>query len=493
MKKFLEIIKNKWLIKGTTTIALVVIVFAFYVLLNWGVEKLNVKDIDVTTSKLFTLSDESKDKLSNIDEEITLQAINMKDYESIRDFMRQYTKINKKVKLDQIDDLSTRVDLMTKYNLETSDQLIVVKTAEQEKTLTIEDLYTYDYSTNEQIDKTEEAITNAIVEVTIKEKPQIYILTGSTYYQTEEALSSIILKLKADSNEVNYLDILSKGSVPEDCDCLVITTLSKDISELERDKILEYIQNGGNIMMLTSQNILNLNTPNFNAILSEYGISIGFGAVFEQDKDKMLQNSPEFVIADVKASFMSNINMNMKICMADPGKIEFADEEKLSELGVEYEEIATTSDKSFLRTDFDINSYSRTEHDYDEESSIVGALVTKTISSGEESEETSEQSSKKSELIIFSNEICASNMQIQVSNQYYMYAVDLHNNKDVILNSISHLTERTDTITIRKQGEQENYTVTEKGDIVIKIIIFTIPVLVIIAGIVVWQLRRRKK
>ena len=84
-------------------------------------------------------------------------------------------------------------------------------------------------------------------------------------------------------------------------------------------------------------------------------------------------------------------------------------------------------------------------------------------------------------------------MQIPVSDQYYMYAVDLHNNKDVVLNSISYLTKRTDTIVIRKTGEEEIYNVTDQQDMIIKIIIFVLPVLVIIAGIIVWQVRRRKK
>lgn len=45
--------------------------------------------------------------------------------------------------------------------------------------------------------------------------------------------------------------------------------------------------------MLTSQNVLNVETPNLNAILAEYGISINFGAVLNklhQKCYKMLQN-----------------------------------------------------------------------------------------------------------------------------------------------------------------------------------------------------------
>ena len=481
MKKLLGIIKNKWLIKGTTTLILVAIIIALYILLNWGVEKINLEDLDLTEKKLYSLSDETKDKISNLDTDITIQLINMGEYSYVIDYANKYTQVTDRIQVEEVGDLSSRVDLMTKYSLDSTDSLIVVKNGDKEKTLSISDLYTIDYSTYEQIDITEEAITNAIVEVTLDEKPKIYILTGNTYYNTEQALASIISNLEEESNEVEYLDMLTTGAVPEDCDCLIITTLGKDITELERDKIIEYIQNGGNIMMLTSQNIVADETPNFDQVLAQYGISIGYGAIFEQDTSKMLQNAPEFVITEVNASFLQDIDMTLKMCLTDPGKIEFADEDKLTELGVEYETIAQTGDTSFVRTNFDLSSYSRTDEDSEEGASIVGAFVTKTISDD-----------VKSELIIYSNEICASDLQVPISSQYYMYAVDLHNNRDVILNSISHLTERDDTITIRKTGEYERYTVTDQEDTIIKTIIFLLPVLVIGVGIIVWQVRRRK-
>ena len=486
MKKFLDIIKNKWLIKGTTTLILVAIIIACYIGLNVLVDVINLEDLDFTEKKLYLLSDETKNKLKDLEKEITIQLINMNEYDYVKEYSKKYTSVSDKIQVEEVDDLSSRVDLMTKYDLDSTDSLIVIKTGDKEKTLSMSDLYTYDYTTYQQIDTTEEAITNAIVEITLDEKPQIYILSGNTYYQTDQALASIIATLQEESNDVNYLDILSKGSVPEDCDCLIITTLGKDISELERDQILQYIQKGGKIMLLTSQNLLEDETPNFDTILQQYGISIGYGAIFEQDTSKMLQNAPEFIITDVNtsSSVMQDIDMKLQMCLTDAGKIEFADEDKLTELGVQYETIASTGDTAFVRTNFDINSYTRTEQDGPEEEMIVGALVTKTIS---------EDDNIQSKLIIYSNEICASNLQVPISNQYYSYAVDLYNNEDVILNSISYLTERTDTITIRKTSEQEIYTVTDQEDAIIKTIIFILPVIIIGIGLVVWQVRRRKK
>lgn len=482
MKKFLEIIKNKWLIKGTTTILLVLIVIACYIGLNMLVEKINIDDIDLTEKKLYSISEETKTKLKDLNEDVTIEIINTKNYSYLVDYIKKYSLVNEKIKIDEVEDLASRVDLQTKYNINDTDTLIVVKKGEKEKTISTSELYTYDYSTGKQIDLTEEKITNAIVELSIEEKPTIYILSSKAYYESKQALNSVVEQLKSEANEVKYLDILTTGVIPEDCKCLIIPTLKSDLNDLERDKILEYTKNGGKIMVLTSQNILNIETPNLNKVFAEYGFSIEYGAIFEQDTSKMLQNAPEFVITDVSAKFMSNINMSMKMCFIDAGRIKFVDDDKLTELGVTYDAIATTGITSFERTNFNIQSYNRTEQDGEEGSFIVGADITKKISDD-----------VSSELIIYSSEVSSTNVQIPISEQYYMYAVDLYNNKDIVLNSIAHLTERTEIITIRKDDDSEIYTVTAKQNTIIKIIIFSIPFIIIIMGITIWFIRKRRK
>ena len=481
MKKFLEFIKNKWLIKGTTTLILVAMIIAAYVLINWGVSKVKLENIDVTEKKLYSLSEETKNKLKELQKDITIELINMKKSTYAIEYAKKYPTVSEKIKIEEVDDLSSRVDLQTKYNITSSDSLIIVKSGEREKTLTISDLYTYDYTTGEQIDKTEEALTNAIIEVTIEDKPDIYVLTGKAYYDAEKVLGMLMSDLKNESNEVNYLDILTKGEIPADCDCLIITTLKNDLSELERDKILDYIKNGGKILMLTSQNMLEVDTPNLDKILEEYGITLEYGAVFEQDTSKMLQDAPNTIIEDVNASFMNELDMKIQMSLINAGKIKLADEEKLKELGVTYETIVSTGEKAFVRTKFDLASPSRTEEDGVEENIIVGANVSKKISDD-----------KKSQLIIYSNELFASNIQVLVSAQYYAYPYELYNNKDVILNSIAHLTERKDTIAIRKTNEIETYTATDQEDVIVKTIIFVVPMITIFIGIVVWIYRRRK-
>ena len=61
------------------------------------------------------------------------------------------------------------------------------------------------------------------------------------------------------------------------------------------------------------------------------------------------------------------------------------------------------------------------------------------------------------------------------------------------MDSISYLVDRKEDITARKDTGTVTYTATDKQDTIIKCIIFTVPAVIILAGIVVWQVRRRKK
>ena len=149
--------------------------------------------------------------------------------------------------------------------------------------------------------------------------------------------------------------------------------------------------------------------------------------------------------------------------------------------GVYYEKIATTSEYAFVRTDFDQESVSRTDKDSEAGEKTVAAHVAKQIG----------DSTTVSELMIYADETFASTAQLIIGYQY-ISAVNLYNNEDVVLNSVSYLTQRDDTITIRKTDETTTYTVTDQEDVMIKTIIFVVPVLTIGAGIVVMMVRRRK-
>ena len=474
-------LKKKWLVNGTKTIILVVIIIAIYIGINILLENVVLPEIDCSKNKIYSLSQETKDKLGNVEKDIEITLINYSNYISVINFTERYVEMNHHIKIEKVDDLSARADLMQKYSLDATSSLIIVKSGENEKTLSDYDLFTYDYTTYQQIDITEEAITNAIMDVVTEEKPKVYFMSNHTMYNTQY-FSTIIQAMQNEANEVESLDILANGGIPEDCDCLVISTLREDITEQEKDKILAYIKNGGELLLMCGPNINNVDLSNFQKVLDEYGIDIAKGVVFEGSSANMVAGYPDFIIEETQStSLTQKLNMTMNLCLVDAAKITF-NEEKLEELGVEYEILASTTEQAFIRTDLQgQTSPTRTSADGEQETCTVAAIATKTIEEG-----------KTSKLIIYGNELFAMDMQVQI-NGYAMATVNLYNNRDLILNSIAYLNEREDTMTIRKNYDNVTYTVTEQQNTIIMSIIFILPVVIIIAGIIVWQIRRRKK
>ena len=133
MKKIIEIIKKKWLKDTFLTILLIAIIFAIYFGINYGVEKLNIEDIDLTTDKIYSISEQTETKLANLDKDVTIELINLSDYVYLLDFANKYTQLNSHITIERIDDLSKRADIMNRYSLESTDSLLIIKSGEKER------------------------------------------------------------------------------------------------------------------------------------------------------------------------------------------------------------------------------------------------------------------------------------------------------------------------------------------------------------------------
>ena len=424
----------------------------------------------------------SKSMISGIDQEVSITIYNMN--ESIEDFAKKYNSENKNIKVDVVEDLSSRPDITDEYGITSDSSIIIVSSGEKEKLLSSYDLYTTDYTTYQTKDITEEALTNAIIDVTTEEKPAIYYLTGHEKYSVD-----YVYYFKADledeAYEFNELDLLTAGEVPEDCSVLIISSLASDLTEAEKDAILNYIDKGGKIILFADPNTSGDELPNFQEVLDEYGVELDEGIMLEEDSDRMLLGTPNAIIVTVSpyTSVTKATNMNMNACFMNSGRIEIADSEELEKLGVQAETLATTGPNSYYRTNYSLAvNTGKTDADEEAGSATVGALLKKTIN-----DDTT------SEMIVYANNIFITNVQVRISQTSAVVALDLYNNEDLAMNSIAYLSGRDNMITIRKDVETTSYTVTDEQNTIILSIIFTIPVVIMLAGIIVWQYRRRKR
>ena len=478
MKKIIEIIRKKWIKNTLTTGVLVGILFALFITVNIYINKINTNPIDFTEAKLYSLSEESVNQVKNIDKDVHIYFFGYDESDKTVSLAKQYSLVNDKITAEAIN-INSRLDLAKKYGIDSNKSVgIIVEGADDRyKVLTSNELYTYDTETFKTIDVTEQKLTNAIIDTTIASIPNIYFVTGHEEYSINNLLMTMSVFIKNDINTISEIDLLQQD-IPEDCNVLVMVSPEKDYTEIEAEKILTYINKGNNILWLGKPTIDNAEMPNLNKILSSFGMQMSKGIVMEQNPSKFIPKSPELILVDKD---IHPITEGLeKIVVASTAKLNIEPKEKLQELGVTVKEIIESSEYSFYREDFSIETVKK------EANEAIGPFVI-----GAEFDKKVENE-KTAKLIAYANTDFISDRAISGGNQT-LKLINIYNNKDLILNSIAYLTGREDAIKIRKDAGNVTYTATKTQDFIVRIIIFVIPIIIIITGIVIWQIRRRKK
>ena len=486
--KFIETIKKKWLINGTKTFILVVIILAVFVGISVLMKKLNLTPIDLTEDKLFTLTSESKDKVKDIDKDINIYFVGYSDDDSTLDLAKQYTKVNKKIKVEAVTQ-DSRPDLVQKYGIETSSEGIIVECGDNYKVLASSDLYTHDSTTYESVNVAEEKLTAAIRSVSVEELPKVYFLSGYSSFTLTSGMQYLNMYLQNEVNQVETLDILSTGKVPDDCSTLVIASPEKDFDDVATNAITEYINKGGNILWLNAAIAKQLDLPNVNKILALYGVKpFEIGIIRETDSSKMVSNSPDLIMPEIQYADATNILYDSEgVIFINATKINVASDEELESLDTTKTALVKTSEKAYFRTNFENQSNSAQDGEETGEF-LVGAQFDKIVTKADEENNTKEV---KSKLIIYGENYFISDYQLTQSTQTPMIAY--RQNKDLVLNSIAYLADREEDITVRKSTGAVTYTATEQENKIILAIITFVPLLIIVIGIIVWRVRRRKK
>ena len=486
--RFVQAMKRKWLIDGSRTLSLVLLILAAFLGINTGMKVLDLTPIDLTQEKLYTLTDESKERVKDIDKDVHLYFVGYTDDNADLALAKQYKDANERIVAEAVDEES-RPDLVEKYGIQdTGSSGIIVECGDRSKVLTASDLVTYDSTTYETISIAEEKLTSAIISVTTDDIPKVYFLEGYSDFTLDYNMYYLSVYLENEVTEVDTLNILSTGNVPDDCDTLVITSPSQDFSNEAKTAIIDYINRGGNILWLNAAMAVSADLPNVNEVLALYGVNpFDVGAIRETDSSRMVVNSPDLVIPSLGYSKITEDIYSDGIIFRYPTKINI-NEEGLEDLKVVETDLVTTSESSYFRTDFNNSSAAAAEGE-ETGSFVVGAELEKTIT--EANEETG-TSAVTSTLIIFGENYFISDYPFTQESQYSAIQVSSYN-KDLVLNSLAYLSDREEDITARKSTGTVTYTATEQQDTIVRIIIFTVPAIIILAGLIVWQKRRRKK
>ncbi len=224
---------------------------------------------DFSESKQYTLAEQTLKILRELDKPVELIAFVSPDYynaEEIRSRLREYDIASPKLKVT-IYDPKTNFDKVKEYGIQ-FDGTIIVKCGDKKEEVT---------------GGSEEQITSAILAVSSGEKNKVYFLAGHgekplDSYE-DDGLASLKRNLENQQYEAKELVLMKEKEpkVPADCDVLCIIGPQRKLFPKEVDAIKKYLEQGGCALICVEPPP----APSLNEILEAHGVKALDGEVID--------------------------------------------------------------------------------------------------------------------------------------------------------------------------------------------------------------------
>lgn len=482
-------IRKSWLANQTVTILLILILFVGYICLNLWTTTVELPEIDVTENKIYTISDASKNAIGKVDQDVTIYAYGFEEDGSLIKLLKQYNKINEKVKYEIITE-ETNYSMVQEHGLKSGYYVLILKSGDSEKVIDgSSDFSTYDYTNYEKIDVTEQVITNSILALTEENKPKVYFVQGHGEYESN-SIQVLTTYLQNEAFETETLNLMTTGKVPEDCDILAIMSPTSDFIESETQAVKDYISKGGNIYFSLDVVSETISLPNVQSILDEYGVSVENGYILEYGENKSMTEYPYIFMPEISTTnkITEDISTDSYMWLVYSARLAYKDDATLENLKVSKETLLSSSDDSMFVTNLssDIQTAMKTGVTG---KSDIGSLLTKTI---ETTNENGETITNKSNLVVVASGSFISDYPITAISQNYPLSY-LGSNKDFVINSMAYLGDKGNTLTIRKDMASSTYLPTETQNRIVVTIIFAVPCIIITIGIIIGAYRKKRK
>ena len=470
-------INKKTLKNGSYSVVLSVIFVVIIVVVNLIVDAFpsTYTELDVSDQQLFSIGDQTKDFLKELDKDVTIYQIAQSGSEDevVSKLLKKYEEASDHIKVETKDPVVNPKFTSEYTDEEVSSNSLIVVCEDRSKVVDYNNIYessidynTYSYTTS-GFDG-EGQITSAISYVTSDNLPVLYTLDGHGEKSLDSTLQEDIEKANI---EIKSLNLLTEESVPEDADCLMINSPSTDISEEERDAIIEYLENGGKAMIFSDYTEGSMD--NFDAVLENYGVERVDGIVIEGDAQHYAMQMPYYLLPDVgSAEAVSDFSSQGYFILAPYAQgIRQLDNVRDT---LTIESLLTTSDDAYSKTDLNTETLEKTDEDIDGPFDI-GVSITEEV-----------DDDKTTQIVYYST---ANLMDSQINQMV------AGGNEQMITESLNWMcsTDETSTISIPSKSLEVSYlTVTAYDAAYWKICVMgLIPGVFLVVGFVVW-LKRRK-
>lgn len=462
---------------GAYSTGMIAVVLVAAVFLNLAASALpdSYTTVDVTSQKLYSLTPTTKKLLKELTGDVTIYVINSESNEDsmVGKTLDSYAALSEHIKVVYKDPVVSP-DFYKDYTDSISINSLIVECGEKFQVINYNDLYTYDFdsATYRQTVSGYDAeglLTSAVAYVTSENTSPVYQVQGHGEQSLEQTFSDGV---KKENIILEDLTLLTSEGVPENAAGVMILSPTGDLNEEDAEKLIDYLDQGGKILLTTSYtDYFREEMPNLTKVLEYFGLSVGDGLIVEQDQDMMYQ-SPLYLLPEVEADSLTTGVFGKTydfIMMPYTQPILITETE-----GVTVTPLLSTSLSSYSKTGLKDSGEITKEQGDAQGPFAVGVHAVKTL-----------DSEKTAEIIVYSSDM----LFTETSNQYTM-----DNNLTLFTNAVSTMGGKTESISIPvKSYQTERVTVPMASSIRLAILFMgIIPVGLLVIGIVVWARRKKR-
>lgn len=449
--------------KGGYTAIVSVVVIAAVVILNMIVGRLpeKVRQWDMSSTQIYSLGDTTKELVAKLDKDVTIYVV--ADPSSvdkrITSFINRYKDLSSHIQIETVDSV-LHPDQVKKLNAKDNTILVSCDATNKTESIQLSDIikmdqmsyYYYGQSKETEFDG-EGQLTGAISHVINDVQKVVYVTEG----HDEAAFGTTVTDLLKKSNlSVSSVNLLKDGSIPEDCELLLINAPSKDLANDEKDMIAKYLDGGGNVMVLAGYS--DTDRPNLNSLLSDYGLNLENGLV--ADTKNCYQNNPYYVFPAIEAGseVMTGIDTKTPTLLVQSAALT---QKKDLPDGVEVNPFLKTSENGML-----VTADKQTQGTY-----LLGVVSEKTLDSG------------KARLTVLSTP--------SIIDEGLISSFSNLANTRIFMNAVTANYPSVSNVSIPSKSLEITYNTVTHGGLWGILFIFVIPVFTLAAGLVFFMKRRR--
>lgn len=427
--------------------------------------------IDVTADKIYSLTDQTKEFLANMDEDVTIYVIvaEKSQDDTLGQTLQRYEELSDHIKVEYVDP-NVNPRFYRQYTDTISMNSLIVVSEKRNKVILYSSIYEseYDYTTGSSTTTGydgEGQITSALDYVLSDDMPKVYMTEGHGEYDFSSSFTSALKKQNVDYETINLMDY---DSLPEDTASLIINAATTDFSADDKDKVLAYLERGGNVVLITG--VTEEATPNLDAILDYMGLNRTEGLVVEQNAENYYR-SPYFLLPKQSYStYTSGLYGQYYIFAPYVQGITIQDE---AAEDMTYTTFLSTSDDAFSKVgEINLQNFDKAEGDIDGPFAI-GISAVKTI----------DENTEATMVVYGCEQLFADEANEMVSGA----------NQVLFTNTVGSFVDAEVNVSIPVKNYEISYlTVPQSRAVLVGLLtVIILPVGCLAAGFIVWFRRRR--